>query len=105
MRGTDEQKVGKPELCAKVAERTQLPLRAVYRFFDAYHDIVIEEVKKGNEVHVRGFGKFSRKFIRGQVKKHPTTGEDYEIRERWRPIFGFGKAFKREIGALLTRKR
>lgn len=90
----------KPEICAKIAERTDLPLRAVNRFYDAFADTVIEEVAKGKTVHIRRLGKFSARFFNAHTKKHPVTGVSHIIEGRWRPFFHFGETFKRTVKLL-----
>ena len=90
----------KPDLCAKIAERTGLPLRAVTRFFDAYHDVIMEEVARGRVVHLHRFGKFHSRHMKSQKRIHPGTGEEQIVPEMWRPSFRFGETFKRTVRRL-----
>ena len=91
----------KPEICAKIAERTDLPLRAVNRFFDTFADVILEEVAKGKTVHFIRVGKFSTRFFEGgHIKTHPVTGARHVLEGRWRPSFKFGETFKRTVKRL-----
>lgn len=98
MKDTD---LHKPEICAKIAERSGLPLRAVNRFFDTFIDVVLEEVEQGKTVHVRRLGKFYAQFFKGgQSRKHPVTGEETIQKGKWRPCFRPGETFKRLINKM-----
>ena len=91
----------KPEICAKIAERTDIPLRAVSKMFDAFADVVIEEVAQGKTVHLHRVGRFDTRFVKGgRMMKHPVSGEQIMIESNWRPRFKFGETFKRTVKRL-----
>ena len=88
----------KPELCAKIAERSGLPLRAVNRMFDTFIEVILEEVSQGKTVNIRRIGKFyAQYFTGGQSRKHPMTGKVTIQPGKWRPCFRFGETFKRLV--------
>ena len=91
----------KPEICAKIAERTDIPLRAVNRIFDTFADVIIEEVAQGKTVHFTRVGKFYARYFKGGRKmKHPATGEPFVIEGNWRPCFRLSEPFRRTVKRL-----
>ena len=93
-----EETLGKPELCAKIAVETGLPLRAVNKFFDAYHNVIMHAVYEGDTVQVSGFGKFYRRLMPERYSTHPVTGKEHIALPRMVPRFKAGEKFKRVVG-------
>ena len=92
-----KEKLGKPEICAAIAEQTSLPLRSVGKMFDAYHECIINAVAENHTVAIRGFGTYSAVYRKEQFGRNPNTGEEIMMPECVMPKFRFGSTFKRVL--------
>ena len=93
-----ETHVGKPEICAEIAERTGLPQKIVSQFYDAYHNVVMEAVADNAKVIIRRFGTIATKYQPERDGKNPATQEKTTVPEKVRLTFRFGEMFKRIAG-------
>ena len=94
---TKKERIGKPEICATIAEKTGISLKDVTRAFDAYHQTIMEAVSKNHTVLIRGFGTYSTIYSREHFAVNPQTTEEIVVPERVLPKIRFGTVFKRVI--------
>ena len=67
----------KSELVLKIAEKNpHLYHRDVERIVNRVFDEIIDAMKQGNRVELRGFGAFSVKERRSRTGRNPRTGEE-----------------------------
>lgn len=57
-------------------------------------DAIANSVKKGEDVAIAGFGKFSRKESKAREARNPKTGEMVKVPASKKPKFAAAKAFK-----------
>ena len=57
-------------------------------------NVIVETLKKGDEVVITGFGKFVVKARPAKEGTNPKTGEKIKIPASKAPVFKAGKAFK-----------
>ena len=79
--------MNKQDLVRAVAEKLKRRGKKVYletveMTVDALFDTIAETVIKGDEVEVRGFGRFYLKKTGKRVARNPKTGEEIEIPPR-----------------------
>jgi len=87
--------MNKAELIEKLAEKYGAPSKAeAGRALEAFIEIVKEELKKGNEVAIGGFGTFRAKKRAARTARNPRTGETVQVPERIVPTFKPGKGLK-----------
>ena len=90
--------MNKSELVAAVAEKAGLSKSDAATAVDAVFDTVQDELKKGGDVRLVGFGTFyvaSRKACKG---RDPRTGETIHVKPTRQPKFKAGKVFKESLG-------
>ena len=87
----------KAELYEAVAERAEVKKTDVARVLDAYQDVVVETLKKGNKVTVPGFGTFETRKREARTGINPKTMESIKIPAKTVPAFKVGKRFKDEF--------
>lgn len=58
---------------------------------------IVEQVSKGNEVHLSGFGTFKPVKRASRNGRNPRTGEVLHIPEKTVPVFKAGKVFKKKF--------
>jgi DNA-binding protein HU-beta len=86
--------MNKSELVASVAEKAGLSKTDAASAVDAVFDAVQEELKKGGDVRLVGFGNFSVSRREASVGRNVSTGEKVNIPGRNVPKFSAGKGLK-----------
>ena len=89
--------MNKTELVAAVAERAEISKKDSEKALKAFVDVVTEELKKGEEVQVVGFGTFKVAERAAREGRNPHTGEPMSIAASKAPKFKAGKALKDAI--------
>ena len=64
---------------------------------DTVFDSIVKTLKKGDEVSVAGFGKFSVKDQPARDARNPKTGETVKVKASKAPKFGAAKALKEAL--------
>ena len=68
-------KMNKSELVAEVASKADVTQADAGACVDAMMDTIVSQVRKGGEVNITGFVKFSRKDTKERMGRNPRTGE------------------------------
>ncbi|MDQ6804801.1 MAG: HU family DNA-binding protein [Actinomycetota bacterium] len=86
--------MNKAELSEAIAKRSQLSKRDAKRGLDALVDTVQDELRKGREVVITGFGKFHVTKRVARTGRNPQTGETLKIKASKTPKFTAGAGLK-----------
>lgn len=87
--------MNKGELIEKLTAKAKACSKAeTGRFVDAFVDLVIETLKKGDEVAISGFGTFIAKTRAARTGRNPKTGETISIPAMRVPKFRAGQSLK-----------
>ena len=86
--------MNKAELVAAVADKAELTKKDAEKAVKAFVDVVTEELKKGEEVQVVGFGTFKVAERAAREGRNPQTGEPMSIAASKAPKFKAGKPLK-----------
>ena len=89
--------MNKSELVAAVQEATQLKKKDAEAAVVAFVDTIKEALKKGEKVHLIGFGTFESKKRPARVARNPRTGEEIKVKASNAPVFKASKALKDEM--------
>ncbi len=89
--------MNKSELIEKLAAHVDCPKAQAGRFLDAFVEVVIEEVAKGEEVRLIGFGNFSVSERAARTGRNPQTGDTIKIAACKAPKFTPGAQFKAAV--------
>jgi len=85
----------KSELVLKIAEQNpHLYQRDVENMVNAILDEIVEALKRGDRVELRGFGAFSVKKREARVGRNPRTGTQVNVSEKVVPYFKSGKEMR-----------
>ena len=82
------------ELVAAIAERSELSKKDAEKALKAFTDVVAEELKKGEQIQLVGFGTFKVSERAAREGRNPQTGETMQIKASKSPKFTAGKALK-----------
>lgn len=61
---------------------------------DTIFDSIVKTLKKGDEVAIAGFGKFTVKLRKARDARNPKTGETVRVAAKKAPKFSAAKALK-----------
>lgn len=86
--------MNKSELTDAIAKRAQLSKRDAQGALDALLDTVHDELRKGREVAITGFGKFHVAKRGARQGRNPATGEKIRIKASKSPKFTAGAGLK-----------
>ena len=85
----------KSELVLKIAEQNpHLYQRDVENMVNAILDEIVDALKRGDRVELRGFGAFSVKKREARVGRNPRTGTQVKVSEKVVPYFKSGKEMR-----------
>lgn len=90
----------KSELVQKIADKNpHLYHRDLERIVNAILDEVINAMKNGDRVELRGFGAFSVKSRNARMGRNPRTGSSVEVMAKRVPFFKTGKELRERLNA------
>ena len=85
----------KSELVQKIADKNpHLYHRDVERIVNRILDEIIDAMRQGSRVELRGFGAFSVKSRDGRLGRNPRTGESVAVTPKKVPFYKTGKELR-----------
>lgn len=89
--------MNKADLINKLAERTKFHKEHCEGMITDLIDIVKEQVAKGDEVKIIGFGTFLKYKRKQRVGRNPQTGAEIKIPSTWAVKFRVHEQFKDQV--------
>lgn len=86
--------MNKTELSEKVADKAGISKADASKSVDAVTEAITEEMQRGGEVQIVGFGKFGVNERPARQGTNPSTGESMTIQASKAPSFKAGRALK-----------
>lgn len=86
--------MNKAELIAAIVTKTDVSKASATRIVTAITETIKEELAKGGDVTLVGFGTFSVKHRSSRMGRNPQTGEEMLIKAAKIPSFKAGKPLK-----------
>ncbi len=74
-----------------------LPVRDVERIVATFFDAIVEQLRAGGRVELRGFGAFSTRDRDARTGRNPRTGESVEVDAKRVPYFKPGKEMRARL--------
>ena len=88
----------KKELIEIIAnEQEQLPYKDIELAIKTIIESMIDSLKKGKRIEIRGFGSFRLRYRKSRIGRNPKSGESVNIDERYVPHFKPGKDLKERV--------
>ncbi len=87
-------RMNRMELVSAIAEKSELSKKDAEKALKAFTDVVAEELKKGEQIQLVGFGTFKVSERAAREGRNPQTGETMQIKASKTPKFTAGKALK-----------
>jgi len=86
--------VTKADIVDVIASATGLTKVETEAVVDGFIQTVINAMKEGKNIEIRGFGSFKVKKRKGRMARNPRTGEQVKVDEHFVPIFKVSKELK-----------
>ncbi|CAI9415317.1 MAG: integration host factor subunit beta [Proteobacteria bacterium] len=88
----------KSELVARIAaQNPHLYQRDIENIVNTILGTVVDAMKSGDRVELRGFGAFSVKSRPARTGRNPRTGEKVPVSEKFVPFFKTGKEMRERL--------
>ena len=85
------------ELIKQIAERAELTQAKAAEALQAFEAVVTDELSKGGEIALTGFGTFQVTDRAARTGRNPQTGAEIQIAASKVPTFKAGKALKEAV--------
>ncbi len=86
--------MNKPELVAKVIEKTNITKKQAEDVINAVFDVIMDALAVGDKAVISGFGTFEVHERAKKIGRNPQTGEEILIEGSKAPVFKSAKVFK-----------
>ncbi|MCX6151959.1 MAG: integration host factor subunit beta [Ignavibacteriales bacterium] len=86
--------ITKADIVEKIALGTGITKLETEVIVDGFLMTVIESLKLGKAIEIRGFGSYGIRKKRGRLARNPKSGQKVFIEEHFAPTFKFSKEFK-----------
>jgi len=86
--------ITKSELIDQVADKLRLPKARAEQIVDTIFDSMVNALKQGDGIEIRGFGSFTVRPYKPYSGRNPRTGETVDVPAKRLPFFKVGKELK-----------
>jgi integration host factor subunit beta len=87
----------KSELIEAVSERTKLPKGKAELIVNCIFDSMVEALKRGEGIEIRGFGSFTVREYKAYEGRNPRTGQPVHVQPKRLPFFKVGKELRERV--------
>jgi DNA-binding protein HU-beta len=87
----------KAEIVAIIAANTGMTKLEVDSVLKGFFETVIEAMKRGDNIELRGFGTYKVLRRAQRVARNPKTNEEVIVPQQFIPMFKPSKDFKKEV--------
>ena len=89
--------ITKKDLVEKISNRTGLTQVDTKIVVESFLESVAKALQDGNNIEIRGFGRFKVKQKRARTARNPRTNEFIEIEAGFKPVFEASKELRKRI--------
>lgn len=93
----------KADIVDVIASATGLTKVETEAVVDGFISTVINSLKEGKNIEIRGFGSFKIKKRKGRMARNPRTGEQVRVEDHYVPLFKVSKEFKDIVNESLSK--
>lgn len=87
----------KAELIDAVTASTQLTRKTVETIVNSIFDSMVDAMREGERIEIRGFGNFTMKEYRAYNGRNPKTGDTVPVPSKRMPFFKVGKDLRDRV--------
>lgn len=89
----------KSELIESVARQLKITKSRAEQVVNCVFDTMVESLKRGDGIEIRGFGSFTVRDCRPYEGRNPRTGEPVTVTQKRKPHFKVGKELKELVNS------
>jgi integration host factor subunit beta len=89
--------ITKSELIDQVADKLRMPKARAEQIVDTIFDSMVNALKQGDGIEIRGFGSFTVREYKGYEGRNPRTGETVKVQQKRLPFFKVGKELRERV--------
>ncbi|MCX7984182.1 MAG: integration host factor subunit beta [Bacteroidetes bacterium] len=93
----------KADIVDVIASATGLTKVETEAVVDGFIQTVIQAMKEGKNIEIRGFGSFKVKKRKGRIARNPRTGEQVKVDDHYVPYFKVSKEMKQVVNESMKR--
>jgi integration host factor subunit beta len=87
----------KSQLIEKLAQEAKIPKTHAETIINGVFDSMVEAMKRGEKIEIRGFGSFSVRSYKPYTGRNPKTNESVHVKPKKLPFFRVGKELREQI--------
>ena len=87
----------KSQLTQRLAALSGIPKIRAEAIVNGFVEAIIDAMRRGRKVEIRGFGSFSVRRYESYTGRNPKTNEPVQVRPKRLPFFRVGKGMKERI--------
>jgi integration host factor subunit beta len=91
--------VTKSELIDSIADKLHLAKARAEQIVDTVFNAMVDALKEGQGIEIRGFGSFTIREYRAYDGRNPRTGEIVKVAQKRLPFFKVGKELRERVNA------
>jgi integration host factor subunit beta len=87
----------KADLIAVIAEKLKFPWARAEVLVDQCFEAMVEALKRGEGIEIRGFGSFTIRQYKAYEGRNPRTGETVQVKPKRLAFFKVGKELRERV--------
>ena len=87
----------KADLIAVIAEKLKYPWARAEVIVDQVFESMVEALKRGEGIEIRGFGSFTIRQYKAYEGRNPRTGETVQVKPKRLAFFKVGKELRERV--------
>ena len=93
--------ITKKDLVEEISARTGLTQAATKVAVESFLDNLVSRLIEGNNIEIRGFGRFKLKKRNVRTARNPRTGEEVIVKAGTKPVFEVSKDLLKSINTVI----
>src|SRR5262249_32009499 len=89
----------KSELIELISNKIKLPKGKAEQIVNCIFDSMVDALKKGDGIEIRGFGSFTVREYKSYEGRNPRTGTPVHVAPKRLPFFKVGKELRERVNA------
>jgi integration host factor subunit beta len=89
----------KSELIELISNKIKLPKGKAEQIVNCIFDSMVDSLKKGEGIEIRGFGSFTVREYKSYEGRNPRTGTPVHVAPKRLPFFKVGKELRERVNA------
>lgn len=89
--------ITKKDLVERISERTGLTQVDTKIVVESFLESVAKALQNGNNIEIRGFGRFKVKQKKARIARNPRTNQYIEVEAGFKPVFEASKELRKRV--------